>query len=302
MNKDDLTILQLINKNISMEEIARKLNITEKQLYIKIKKIINYGYRVDTKYSYDGSIYYQLNSSDDKRFEIRMDKEQNTFKCLVISDLHIGSIASNIKLVDIVYNYAIKNGIHIILNCGDFIEGDYTTTEKSILNIHDQLEYLIRKYPYDKSINNFFILGNHDNYLFKSNGLNIAKTIHNSRYDIIPIGIGSSNIKIKNDEMILFHQLHKDFKPIINQQKILLSGHSHLMKTKIRDIFWLSIPTLSYKSNDKTVDVIPGFVELTIDFENNKFEYVEAKHMIINPKVIQVSETRGKVKNLFNKK
>lgn len=302
MNKEDLIILDLISKNISMKEIANNLNISEKQLYIKIKKIINYGYKIDTKYSYDGSICYQLNNEDEKKYEIRMNEEKNTFKCLVISDLHIGSIDSDIKLVDIVYDYAIKNGIHIILNCGDFIEGDYTTTEKSILNIHDQLEYLIKKYPYDKNINNFFILGNHDNYSMRNDGLDVSKAIHNSRYDIIPIGVGTGNIRIKNDDIILFHQLHKEFKPWIKNEKILLSGHSHLMKTKLRDIFWLSIPTLSYKSNNKTVDVVPGFVELTIDFENSKFEYVEAKHMIITPKVIQVSETRGKVKNLFNKK
>ena len=302
MNKEDLILIELISKNISMKEIADNLNISEKQLYVKIKKLINYGYNIDANYSYDGNIYYQLNNTDDKKIEIKMNKDQNTFKCIVISDLHIGSADSDIKLAYIVYDYAIKNGIHVILNCGDFLEGEYTNTEKSILNIHDQLEYLIKKYPYDKGINNFMILGNHDNYSLKNNGLDISKTIHNSRYDIIPVGSGIGNIRIKNDDIILFHQLHKEFKPWIKNEKILLSGHSHLMKTKLRDIFWLSIPTLSYKSNDKTVDVVPGFVELTIDFENNKIEYVEAKHMIINPKVIQVSETRGKVKNLFNKK
>ena len=77
-----------------------------------------------------------------------------------------------------------------------------------------------------------------------------------------------------------------------------------MMKTKLRDIFWLGIPTLSYKSNDKTKNVIPGFVDLNIAMSNNKFEFLEAKHMIINPNVIQVSETRGRVKTLFidNKK
>ena len=85
-----------------------------------------------------------------------------------------------------------------------------------------------------------------------------------------------------------------------NNEKIVLSGHSHMMKTKLRDIFWIGIPTLSYKSNDKTKDVIPGFIDLSIDIENNKFEYAEAKHMIINPNIVQVSEVRGKVKTLFN--
>ena len=52
--------------------------------------------------------------------------------------------------------------------------------------------------------------------------------------------------------------------------------------------------------DDKTKDVIPGFIDLSIDIENNRFEYAEAKHLIIAPKVVQVSEVRGKVKTLFN--
>ena len=41
-------------------------------------------------------------------------------------------IDSDIKLIDLVYEYATKNGINIILNCGDVIEGDYTSEEKCI--------------------------------------------------------------------------------------------------------------------------------------------------------------------------
>ena len=75
-----------------------------------------------------------------------------------------------------------------------------------------------------------------------------------------------------------------------------------MMKTKLKDIFWLGIPTLSYKSNDKTQDVIPGFVDLSMHMEDEKFEYAEAKHLIINPSIVQVSEVRGRVKTLFNNK
>ena len=34
--------------------------------------------------------------------------------------------------------------------------------------------------------------------------------------------------------------------------------------------------------------------------EKDSFEHAEAKHMIITPKIVQVSEVRGKVKTLFN--
>ena len=71
------------------------------------------------------------------------------------------------------------------------------------------------------------------------------------------------------------------------------------MKTKIKDVFWLGIPTLSNKSNDKTKEIVPGFVDLGITLENDQFEYLEATHLIINPNVIAVSESRCRVKTLF---
>ena len=287
-----------------MREISQILNISEKQLYIRIKQIINYGYVMEPSYSYNSDIYYKFKRESENicknRVDIKISKDNNIFRCLVISDLHIGSSDSDIKLLNIVYDYAIKNGINVILNCGDTIEGDYTSERKSIKYVYSQLDYLIKKHPYDRSINNYMIFGNHDYHSLYFDGLDISKTIHNSRYDIIPVGYGQGYIDIKNDSIILIHQIYKDFKPEIMKEKVLLSGHCHLMKTKLRDIFWLGVPTLSYKSNDKTKEVIPGFIDLTIDISNNKFEFLEAKHMIINPNVVQVSETRGSVKNLFN--
>lgn len=303
MTEMNLMVLDLLNQGISIKDISSKLNISEKQLYIRIKQLINYGYNLQPIYYNNSDIYYNLKKNHintaTNTVNINMN-DNNTFRCLVISDLHIGSFDSDIKLIDTVYDYANKNGINIILNCGDSIEGDYTSYRKNIKEIHSQLEYFIKKYPYDKNIINFMILGNHDYHSFHYDGLDISKTIKNGRYDIVPIGNGQGNVNIKKDSIILFHKLYDGFKPNIKDEKIVLSGHSHMMKTKLRDIFWLGVPTLSYKSNDKTKDVIPGFIDLTIDMEKDKFEYAEAKHLIITPKVVQVSEVRGRVKTLFN--
>lgn len=302
MNEINKKIIDLIGKNKSLREISQILNITEKQLYIRIKQIINYGYLLKPHFTYDSDIYYSLQREDlipRNRVTINMAKENNFFRCLVISDMHVGSIDSDIRLVNSVYEYAIKNNISIILNCGDTLEGDYTSTRKIIKDVPSQIENFIKKYPYDKNILNFMILGNHDYHSLYYDGLDVSKTIKNSRYDIIPIGNGQASVNVKNDNIILFHKITKDFKPEINGEKILLSGHGHMMKTKLRDIFWIGIPTLSYKSNDKTKDVIPGFVDLSIDIDNDRFERAVAKHMIITPKIIQASEVKGKVKNLF---
>ena len=306
MNDINKTIIDLIGQNKNMREISQILNISEKQLYVRIKQIINYGYVMEPSYSYNSDIYYNFKRESEvdtrNRVSLKMSKDNNLFRCIVISDLHIGSSDSDIRLLNIVYEYAIKNGINVILNCGDTIEGDYTSESKIIKDVYSQLDYLTSKHPYDRSINNYMIFGNHDYHSLCFDGLDISKTIHGSRYDIIPVGFGQGYIDIKKDSIILFHQIYKDFKPIIKSEKVLLSGHGHLMKTKLRDIFWLGVPTLSYKSNDKTKDVIPGFIDLNINLSNDRFEYFEAKHMIVNPKVVQVSETRGSVKTLFKER
>lgn len=297
-------IIEYIKDNRSLKEICKILNMSEKQLYVRIKQLITSGYMIEPNYSYDSNIYFDLRKDDniknDNKIRIAMPKDNNSFRYLVISDLHIGSKDADIKLVDGIYEYAIKNGINNILICGDVIEGDYTSYPMDLNDVDSQVDYFVKKYPYDKSINNFMILGNHDHYSLKQEGYNIAQFIKNNRYDIVPIGYGQGSVNIKKDNIVLFHKLYDGFKLDINTEKIVLSGHSHMMKTKLRDIFWIGIPTLSNKSNDKTKEVIPGFVDLSIDMEKDRFEYAEAKHMIITPRVIQVSEVRGKVKTLFN--
>ena len=298
MNKK---IIDLINQNISMKGIAAILNISEKQLYLRIKQIINYGYQLHPSYSYNSDIYYDITNIDSplNSIKISLPKKESVFKCLVISDLHVGNYKSNLNLVNYVYDYASKKGINYIFICGDNIEGDYTCDKKNIKDIDSQIETLIKKYPYDKNIINVMIFGNHDHHALKSNGFNVASRIKNSRYDMVPIGYGQGNVNIRKDSFILFHKLHEQSSPnVLNNEKVVLSGHGHMMKTKIREQLWLCIPTLSYVSTDKTKDVIPGFVELNIDFERGKFESISAKHIIITPKLMVASESRCKLKSL----
>jgi len=303
MTEMNSKVLQLLYQNKSLKEISSILNLTENQLFIRIKQLINYGYNIAATYHYNSDIYYNVkkdNMLKNKKFSLEMPNDVNTFKCLVISDLHIGLESADIKLADKVYNYAIKNGINIIIICGDIIEGDYTTYKKVISDFYGQIVYFLDKYPYDRNITNIILLGNHDRHSLINDGFDIAKCISNSRYDLVPIGYGNGKIRIKNDNLLLYHKLYKDFKPVIEPgNKILLSGHGHMMKTKVRDILWLGAPALSYKSNDNTKAILPGFIELDITLEHDKFEYIESKHLVLAPDVIEMSETRCRVKNLF---
>lgn len=304
MTDTNKRIINLLKENKSMKQISVELGISQKQLFVRLKQIINYGYQLTPNYKYDSDICYDISKGIKKQnfdFNISVPKKNQNFRCIVLSDLHVGNINSDIKLLNYVYDYAIKNGINYILVCGDNIEGDYTTDKRNIKDVYDQVEYLIKNYPYDNGINNVMIFGNHDYHSLKYDGFNPANAIKSARYDIIPIGYGQGNVNIKNDSLILFHKLYEKAFPEVKQtDKIILSGHGHLMKTKLREQLWLCIPSLSYVSIDKTKDTIPGFVDLNIDFEKGKFEFLEAKHLIIAPKIVEISETRCKIKSLNN--
>ena len=59
-----------------------------------------------------------------------------------------------------VFNFAVANGIHIILHGGDIIESNINQ-RKGFTNIK-QANYFINRYPFDNSINTYALLGNHD--------------------------------------------------------------------------------------------------------------------------------------------
>lgn len=307
MTEVNLKVLELIKENKSLKEIAKVLNISEKQLYMRIKQIINQGYQLSVDYCYNSDIYYKIEKGiytpKTNEITIKTSKTTKEFRCLVISDTHIGNIDSDINLIKIVYEYAAKNGINIIFNCGDLIEGTYSVDKRNIDDIYSQIETYLRKHPYDKNIKNFTLLGNHDYHSLHYDGLDICKKIKNSRYDIVPIGYGESLVKIKLDSMLLKHELSIVETPGLGvNPKLTLLGHGHLMRTKVYENFCIGVPTLSYVSTNKKKEILPGFIDMTINLENGKFEFLEVHHMIITPKIYEASVSRCRLKKLYDNK
>ena len=301
MTEINQIILKLINENKNMKEISNVLNITEKQLYIRIKQLINKGFMLTPSYSYNSNIYYKLekdlNKPHENKIDIKISSSEKEFRCLVISDLHIGHIGGDIRLAYNLYEYASKNNINIILFCGDMIEGDYTTDRKNIKDIYTQIETFIKKFPYDKNIILMGILGNHE-YHYLSYGLDIMKWITTARYDIIPIGYGNGTVGVKNDSIYLKHWL-PDSKEDDIKSKIVIQGHGHMMKSKVYDKVYLCAPTLSYKSPDATKELIPGFIDLTLSLEKGRFEFVDSHHIALTPNLIEMDNFKCKIKTLF---
>lgn len=304
MTEMNLKVLELINNNKSLKEIASILKISEKQLYIRIKQLINYGYFLEPTYTYDSDIYYKINTRNinkekDNNVIIKVPNDLKELRCIAISDLHIGNINSDIDLLNKVYDYATKNNIRIIFNCGDLIEGIHSCDKRNINNIHDQIEFVIEKYPYDNNIYNYMIFGNHDYHSFYHMGLDVSKKIENARHDIISLGFGQGIVNIKKEKILLQHELcavelSKDY----DDAKLALVGHGHMMKTKIYNNLLLCLPSLSRVCPDKTKENIPSFIDLELHFARDNFEFIRSKQMLVEPNIIPISESRCRMKVL----
>ena len=229
-----------------------------------------------------------------------MTNSDKKFRCIIISDLHNGNIDSKLDLAKIVYEYASKNDIKNIFISGDLLEGTHSSDKKDIIDIYTQLETFIKKYPYDKNINNYCVFGNHDYHSMHYDGLDISKRIESSRYDIVPIGYGGGLIKIKNDNFLIKHELSMIKNPrFLEDSKVIVLGHGHKMKTKVYEKLYIGAPSLSYVSPDKTKQIIPGFIDMTFHLEKGKFEFVEVHHMIITPKIYEASVSRCRIKHIY---
>ena len=194
--------------------------------------------------------------------------------------------------IDTIYNYCIKNNIHTILICGDLLDGTYSK-EKQIISANDQLEYLLKKYPYDKNINNFYVGGDHDDSILKDLKISLDYVLIRKRHDIFPIDYysNSNSIDINNNIITISHK----FPTIkhLDKVKLQLMGHKHISKSFINIKNSRSpviiVPTISRINNiryDQTN--IPRALELTFYMNDDfNFNHIEKKDLLVlNNKVI----------------
>lgn len=185
-------------------------------------------------------------------------------KLIIISDTHLGSIYDNYKYLDLVYDFASKYGYKNILHGGDLIQGDIPTTKEGFENVNMQAIDVISSYPYDKNINNYILLGNHDCHIYRNmyNSLSILKT----REDLKLLGIRYAYINWYNHLISISHHVKKKkykFDYPKAESFINFHGHRHELHIIESHVF---LPTLSddIKRYNQSPN-FPGFLTGEID-------------------------------------
>ena len=139
-------LLKLIEDGKTLNEICALLHLSREQLYNDFIELKNNGFFFQRKYYENGTMkYVPILSVEDLQAYYKYkdltrtlitDRNENSFRFLFLADLHFGNDAEEVKLVEEAFDYAKKNGIHIILCGGDLIEGTYSQwIEKDEINI-----------------------------------------------------------------------------------------------------------------------------------------------------------------------
>ena len=177
------------------------------------------------------SILYNTGNYGDKLYNCLCQTYLNDNKILFISDTHYGSIYENINYVYDVFNFAVANGIHIILHGGDIIESH--TKARVGYSPVKQADHFIEVYPSDNSINTYALLGNHDYSAIDKSEM--VRKILCSRNDINILGFKKEFLKWCGVTISLHHEIER-FKLSLPFRTEFLSfvGHSHFYYIKGR--------------------------------------------------------------------
>ena len=289
-------ILELTSENKTVNEIANELHLTNRQLYNIFTTIKNKGLDFSRKYYANGEIIYKLiknlNTNTNNNILITSPNEKN-IKVLLKSDCHIGSIYERIDLIYKCYDYCTKNNIHVIFDCGDFIDGIVGGNKKLHENASEQIKYFLKNYPFDKDIITFGILGNHDINTLINDGVNFENVLKAYRHDIVSLGYEKGILNIKNDIVYLSHPISNFDSKEVNDnymgQKLIFEGHSH--RASIIDTpnyLKIKVPSLvTFETKDH-----PAFMVATLNFE--EYGYISSinleHYLIIDNNIVKVND------------
>ncbi len=290
------TIFELLKQGFSFQDIRDKLSLSSEDMAMfldKLNKDIHKHYS-HIKHYENGKRRYSF--KDIPESGVITNTGSDYYKAVVIADTHIGSEDENPKYLDIVYNYCIQNDIHNIYHLGDVIDGVSGYQSKKKYAPQDQIENVINKYPNDKSILNFMLLGNHDLDVL-GEIRNLHDTIIRNRKDMVCLGYGTNEFFIKNDSIILKHTILIDKTNNNYNSKLIFKGHSHQMK--LYDDLSNHLIYAPSLSDLQFIDgTVPGFLLVEFEFFKGYINKCVITHYgIIDDRIINMNVNKINIKS-----
>lgn len=272
-------IYDYIQMRQSTDKICSDLNITKKQLHHYLLLMRNKGIVINNIFGSNGIIYLDNIPVEEKNaIKVRC-TNPDVLKTIVLADLHVGHLNETFDCINYVFEYADANDIHIIVMCGDILEGQFTSYAEDMCGLREA-ERFIKEYPYDKKINTIGIAGNHekDGILYKA-GIDVTTLINNSRSDIFLSGYQSADVCVENS---IIHLDHLAKEPYKNTWDVLIKGHKHMFKVSNLGLQNIIITAPAFSKYSATGMYYPEFLEVDYYFHTDKtIKQVNVKHLAI---------------------
>jgi len=285
-------IKELTKLEISLTELSEEMEISVEYAMGLIGILKNQGLNLVMIHK-DDDIYI-LNQGErtykqDFKYSFKTD-ENNKIKFLILSDLRMGSIFSQLSILNELYLHAYEEGIRNVIIVGNITEGLYKMSNNMIETLiatdtMEQAKYVASHFPKIEGMTTYFITGKKDQTHLTNNQMDIGKQISNLRKDLIYIGNGRCDIKIDNiDILALSRSQRKTYTQSYRAQKmidamrsedkpefILYGGQLQCEKFVYRGVKVLSIPSLcasTWEMEEKEYSNTIG--GLTLEIETDK--------------------------------
>lgn len=293
-------LLNLIMEKKSANEIANILGISNRQLFNYLTVLKNKGFFFERKFYSNGVLTYKPVGGlgyfnhyyNNKYLPIFTDNKETSFRVLVTSDLHFGNSLERLDLVNRLYEYAVNNGIHNIFCSGDFLDGTYTKGVQ-LMDSYEQINHFIKDYPFDKNINTFGVMGDHDHSILYKDNINMSEVINNYRNDIYLVAANNLLLNLKNDKVSLHHHMSNGTY-FTEESCIHFFGHLHkyCVYNNTDNTFSVLVPTLSDINTD-----FPTALDVVFNFDKGTISEVNIKQVYFGYKDIVVSESTYNMPN-----
>lgn len=301
-NRRPITLSELIyklNGELSIQQLSYVLYVLDYELRCKTFPMCICKY-----YDISGNTYFLIRPISEYNSNIEImpevtgyDRFANRFICedvreysySAIADLHYGSEKYNEKNV-IVFNDTISNNsIHIVFNCGDYVEGDpaLINDDNDVIEINKSF---VDNYSFSDDVIIFYTNGNHDESTRRL-GINYSKNLIDMyRQDMNYVNNGyinicGTNVAISHDKSVQFDKEHNN-----KTFNVSYKGHSHFGKVlESGDSFYITVPSLSYEMNPRESQEKfishPGFIQSSVSYDNHNCIFKSTCYVIDDGKI-----------------
>lgn len=282
MQKD---IIEDLFQGTTINNLSNKYGYSHSKIESILKELQNNGIKIDRNIMSDGVIVYSI-CRELKQKPIRINS-QNDIRALIISDLHIGAgkYKEGLMYMKDIYTYAKRNNIHFIFCLGDLFDG---ISKENFRLVESQLKTFFDEYPYDSSIVNFMLFGNHDYSLMNYMGIDVSQTLQR-RMDVINLGFGVGKVYLNNEILGFKHELVCT-KPLemLDDCRIIFKGHSH--KFEVINNSCIVVPALL--NDDFHYQLLStGFLDATFNVSKyGEIQQIKLRHLVFLPDITPVND------------